>query len=254
MAKTIHDDRRSSGDDSSDSQTEVNNVDVSISRRRVVQAGIGAIGLGALATSGTEPVLAAEDISFNLPSGDVEAGVTATVSPFTLSWKQLPPSDPIEVTVSAVPSISSESEVSNTQEVSISSSSGEKQTPEMNVDLPVVGFDDGMEIHITLSHPDVAEAAEEASPQFTVKATAVELSWESNSGGSESGFRVYRSDVDSASFSGGGSDFTQETEISSGTTTYTDSSPPVGADTTVSYAVTAFNDVAESDAAGPVEL
>jgi len=74
MAKTIHDDRRSSGDDSSDSQTEVNNVDVSISRRRVVQAGIGAIGLGALATSGTEPVLAAEDISFNLPSGDVEAG------------------------------------------------------------------------------------------------------------------------------------------------------------------------------------
>jgi len=252
MAKSTYKDQRSSEDGSGNSQQGASKVDAVISRRRVVQAGIGAIGLGAFATGGSEPALAAEDVSFNLPSGQVDAGVTAIISPFTVSWQELDASSPITVTVKSVPS--GGDSVSTSQEVLIGSPSGEKQTAEMSVELPAVAFDDGVSMSVELSHPDASGTATATSNSFTVVASEVELSWSSNSDGAENGFRVYQSTVDSPTFSSGSGDFSQKDEVGSGTTTYTDSNPPVAADTTVTYTVTAFNQAGESNPSGLVEL
>jgi len=74
--------------------------------------------------------------------------------------------------------------------------------------------------------------------------TDVVLSWTDNST-SEDGFRVYRSTVSVPSFP---ADFTQIDTLPSNTTEFVDWSAP--ADTTVTYAVTAFStQFGESDAA-----
>ena len=69
----------------------------------------------------------------------------------------------------------------------------------------------------------------------------VDLSWTDNSS-NEDGFRVYRSTTTSPSFP---SDYSKIHERNANTTTYSDTSAPIG---TVYYAVTAFNSAGESGA------
>jgi len=252
MAKSTSEDQRLSEGGSKDSQQGVSKLNAVISRRRAIQAGIGVIGVGALTTSGSEPALAAEGVSFDVPA-NLDPGATVTVSSFTVSWQELETSNPIRATVKAVPS--SGEPTSTSQDIAINSPSGETQTSEMTLGLPEVGFDNGVEMALELSHPDTSEPATTTAPDtVTVEATAVTLTWSSSSEVPVDGFYVYRATVDGATFNGGSSDFTEIAEVSSGTTTYTDSEPPVGADATVSYVVTAFNSAGESSPAGPVEL